>query len=56
LRLPSVAELESGFRPPETSSRAGDVTRFLEPERGLVSGGLFEPDGRRIRDVVGLDV
>jgi hypothetical protein len=49
-RLPSVAEIESEFRPPEASSRAGDINRFLEPERGLVSGDLFEPDWRRICD------
>jgi hypothetical protein len=52
-----VAEIESAFRPPETSARGGDITRFLEPERGLVSGGLFEPDWRRIfvTNVLGLD-
>jgi hypothetical protein len=55
-RLPSVAEIESEFRPPETSSRAGDITRFLEPERGLVSSGLFEPTGdASVTNALGLD-
>jgi len=44
LRLWSVAEIASEFRPPETGARGGDITRFLEPERVPVCGGLFEPD------------
>jgi hypothetical protein len=49
--------MASEFRPLETGARGGDVTRFLEPERGPVSSGLFEPDPRpAVTNVLGLDI
>ena len=54
LRLSPLAEVSSAFRPRETGPRGGDITRFSEPERGLVSRGLFRPD-RGCENVPGLD-
>ena len=55
LRLPPFAEIASEFRPPETGARGGDITRFLEPERVPVCGGLFEPDPHAaVTNVLGL--
>jgi len=56
LRLWSVAEIASEFRPPQTGARGGDITRFLEPERVPVCGGLFERDPHAaVTNVLGLD-